>query len=389
MADLLSWLKAKLEIGRGGQENIRCLEGLRGFAVLLVFFVHYIVLGIAAIHSGTWTYRLASGIHNIGHTGVDLFFVLSGFLIYGSLIQKPKPFRTYFARRIERIYPTFLAVLGAYIVLSFVFPDQSKLPGDPWQALLYLAQNLLLLPGIFPLIPIIAVSWSLSYEMFYYLFIPLAISGLHLRLWTPQKRMFFFLFISAGFILYCAVFGGLVRLTMFGTGIVLYELLATRDLRKFPNGAGIIAWTVGMLIILFIPQEQMGIFIVQSDMWASARTTVLFITLFLLCLDCFSNQLHFTARLFTFTPIRYFGNISYSYFLIHGLTLKAYFLLLGRFIPIESLSPLGFWIGVPVSFILTVISALALYLLVERPLSIFPARTHRTSPAPLAEIPPQ
>ena len=53
MADLLSWLKAKLEIGRGGQENIRCLEGLRGFAVLLVFFVHYIVLGIAAIHSGT------------------------------------------------------------------------------------------------------------------------------------------------------------------------------------------------------------------------------------------------------------------------------------------------------------------------------------------------
>ena len=175
---MLDWLTAKLEIGRGGQENIRCLEGLRGFAVLLVFFVHYIVLGASALQDGTWTSRLAIGIHNIGHTGVDLFFVLSGYLIYGSLIHKPKPFRTYFGRRIERIYPTFLVVLGIYLILSFMFPEQSKLPSDPLQAILYLVQNLLLLPGIFPIIPIIAVSWSLSYEMFYYLFIPLVISGL-------------------------------------------------------------------------------------------------------------------------------------------------------------------------------------------------------------------
>lgn len=389
MANLVGWLKAKLEIGRGGQDNIRCLEGLRGFAVLLVFFVHYIVLGAAAIQNDAGSFRLASGLHNIGHTGVDLFFVLSGFLIYGSLIQKPKNFRTYFARRIERIYPTFLAVLGCYIVLSFVFPEQSKLPGDPLQAILYLIQNLLLLPGIFPIIPIIAVTWSLSYEMFYYLAIPLAISGLRLRRWSSNKRMAFFLFISAGFILYCAVYGGPVRVAMFGAGIVLYELLAGRDLRKFPNGAGVLAWVAGMAIILFIPQGQMGIFIVQSKLWSAVRTTVLFVALFLLCLDCFSNQQHLTARIFTYTPIRYFGNISYSYFLIHGLTLKAYFWLLGRFIPVESISPTGFWLGTPVSFLLTIIAALVLYLLVERPLSISPVRTRKTSPIPVVELPPQ
>jgi exopolysaccharide production protein ExoZ len=389
MAIIIKWLIAKLEIERGGQENIRCLEGMRGVAVLLVFFVHYIVLGAGALHEGTWTYGLASGIHNIGHTGVDLFFVLSGFLIYGSLIQKPKPILTYLARRIERIYPTFLVVLGLYVLLSFVFLEQSKIPADPLQAILYLVENLLLLPGIFPLIPIIAVSWSLSYEMFYYLCVPLAISGLRLRSWSPVQRLYLFIAISAGFILYCAFYGGLVRLAMFGAGIVLYELLAIRDFENFPNGAGIVAWAVGMLIILFIPQEQMGIFMVQSDLWSAIRTAVLFISLFLLCLDSFSNHKHLTARLFSFAPIRYFGNISYSYFLIHGLTLKAFFWLLGMFIPVESLSSVGFWVGVPVAFCLTVVSSLVLYLLVERPLSIFPARTRRISPIPLVELPPQ
>jgi len=389
MANLRLWLTAKLEIGRGGQENIRCLEGLRGFAVLLVFLVHYIVLGSAALKGGTWTFELAHGIHNIGHTGVDLFFVLSGFLIYGSLLQKPRRFTTYFARRIERIYPTFLVVLGIYLLLFFGFPEQSKLPGDTPHAILYLVQNLLLLPGIFPLIPIIAVTWSLSYEMFYYLAIPLVISGLRLRLWNSEIRMFFFLILSGGFILYCSIFGGLVRLAMFGAGIVLYELLATRDLRNFPNGAGIFAWLVGMLIILLIPQVQMGIFIVQSNFWSAVRSTVLFIALFLLCLDCFSDRQHFTARLFTYKPIRYFGNISYSYFLIHGLALHAYFWLLYKFIPVGSLSQTGFWIGVPVSFILTVISALVLYLSVERPFSIFPARTRNTSSAQLVDTTPR
>jgi exopolysaccharide production protein ExoZ len=389
MAKLFDRLTAKLEIGRGGQENIRCLEGMRGFAVLLVFFVHYIVLGANALQVGTWTYWLAIAIHRIGHTGVDLFFVLSGFLIYGSLIHRPKPFGTYFSRRIERIYPTFLVVLGLYLMLSFVFPEQSKLPSAPLQTILYFAQNLLLLPGIFPIVPIIAVSWSLSYEMFYYLFIPLVISGLRLRDWNPKKRMYLFLIICAGFILYCAIFGGPVRLAMFGAGIVLYEYLATGNLKKFPNGAGTAAWAIGMLIILIIPQEQMGIFIIQSNLWSAVRTIALFVSLFLLCLDGFSNTKHLTARLYTLTPIRYFGNISYSYFLIHGLTLKAYFWILGKLIPIESLSTTSFWYGMPIAFILTVMAGLALYLLVERPLSIFPARTRKTRPVSLVEAPPQ
>jgi exopolysaccharide production protein ExoZ len=380
MTNYLSWFVTRLEIGRGGQNNIHCLEGLRGFAVGLVFFVHYIVLGSAAIHDGTWTYRIASVLHYWGHTGVDLFFVLSGFLIYGTLIHKPKTTLSYYIRRIERIYPTYLIALSAYVILSFFFPAQSKFPDDPLRALIYLVQNIFLLSGVFPITPIIAVTWSLSYEMLYYLSIPLVISVFRLRSRSPKTRLYFFLIVSVGFILYCALFGGLVRFAMFGAGIILYELFSNLDLRKFPNGAGILAWITGMIIILFIPQQKMGIFIMQSDLWAAVRTAILFVALSLLCMDCISNQQHLTSRIFTYTPLRYFGNISYSYFLIHGLTLKAYFLIVGSIIPIETLGPVGFWIGMPISFSLTIIVALILYLSVEYPLSISPALIRKPRP---------
>ena len=389
MSKYLNSLKTIFEIKRGGQGNISCLEGLRGFAVLLVFLVHYIVLGVPALQNGSWSYYIVYPLHIIGKTGLDIFFLMSGYLIYGSLIRKEKPFAPFFARRIKRIYPAFIVMLGIYILLSFIFPLESKLPGTPLQVTIYILENMLLLPGIFPIPAIISVTWSLSYEVFYYLTIPWTISVLRLRSWKPQHRIYLFLLFSAIFLLLCGKFGGPVRMAMFGAGIVLYELLETRDIKKFPNGAGIIAWIAGITMIEFLPREQIGILVVQNNFWLAVRSGVLFIALFLLYLDCFSDQRHFSARIFSFTPLRYFGNISYSYFLIHGLTLKASFWLLGKIVPIESLGPLGFWLGIPVAFSVTVIAGLALYLLVERPLSIIPAQTQRASMAAIVELPPQ
>jgi peptidoglycan/LPS O-acetylase OafA/YrhL len=104
------------------------MEGMRGIAVFLVFLVHYIILSSNWLGWDTLTFRIASLIHNIGHTGVDMFFMLSGFLIYGSLIQKSRPFSSYLIRRMERIYPPFLTVFSLYLKLSLVFPAYSKLP---------------------------------------------------------------------------------------------------------------------------------------------------------------------------------------------------------------------------------------------------------------------
>ncbi|MBS0174815.1 MAG: acyltransferase family protein, partial [Nitrospira sp.] len=85
----MEWLREKFELARGGTEhNVRAMEGLRGFAVFLVFLVHYATLIRPWIESGSALSRTTNAIHSIGNVGVDLFFVLSGYLIYGSLMAR-------------------------------------------------------------------------------------------------------------------------------------------------------------------------------------------------------------------------------------------------------------------------------------------------------------
>ena len=98
------------------QGRIPELDGLRGMAILLVLVGHYFAVpgtGAASLLNGYW-FRL-------GWTGVDLFFVLSGFLIGGILLDvrdSPNYFKTFYARRFFRIIPLYYAWILLYIVLS-------------------------------------------------------------------------------------------------------------------------------------------------------------------------------------------------------------------------------------------------------------------------------
>jgi len=141
--------------------NLRPMEGLRGFAVFLVFLVHYATFVRAWVAPGSLLGSFAAGIHTIGNAGVNLFFVLSRYLIYGSLISREQFFSRFMLRRIERIYPAFLAVFGVYVLLSFLMPSESKIPAPALSALIYLGENILLLPGLLPIEPLITVAWSL------------------------------------------------------------------------------------------------------------------------------------------------------------------------------------------------------------------------------------
>jgi exopolysaccharide production protein ExoZ len=64
------------------------MEGLRGFAVLLVFLVHYESLLEPWIARDASLLALAHSLLIVGNAGVDLFFLLSGYLIYGSLLTR-------------------------------------------------------------------------------------------------------------------------------------------------------------------------------------------------------------------------------------------------------------------------------------------------------------
>jgi len=364
----MNWLAQRFELSRGGQaDNVRPMEGLRGFAVLLVFLTHYAGMVEPWIAGGTETARIASGLRHVGHAGVDLFFVLSGYLIYGSLMKRPQPFIGFMRRRIARIYPAFLVVFIAYVLLSFAFPSESRIPADPVEAALYLVQNLLLLPGLFPIDPLITVAWSLSFEMLFYLVTPAFIALLGLRRRSRRWRVVFLLGLAGALALHGALLGGPIRLMMFVAGMLLHEALAHRRqaTQASPAGAlvGLLALLAGLGAVL-LPGE--------GHTAQALQVCILFVAWPLLCLVCFGAPSAWLPRAFSWTPLRWLGNMSYSYYLLHGLVLNAGFLLLAQVLPPAGQGAWVFWGLLPVLFALTLAPTAALFLLVERPYSLAP-----------------
>jgi peptidoglycan/LPS O-acetylase OafA/YrhL len=143
------------------------LDGLRGTAICMVVAHHYIFYKYANILGPRW-----------GWAGVDLFFVLSGFLITGILLKSEKNeegLGHFYMRRVLRLFPLYYVCLAIYFVGNAI--AHSPLP---WQ---YLVTYGLYLQGIFPhswmgidhtqvvywSSPGFSVMWSLSIEEFFYL----------------------------------------------------------------------------------------------------------------------------------------------------------------------------------------------------------------------------
>ena len=107
----------RTEVALGGR--IPVLDGLRGIAILLVMVFHVWMFGIVSDYTGigaqyTLGERLYSHVAAVGWVGVDLFFVLSGFLITGILYDSrndPHYYRVFYARRTVRIFPLYYAFL--------------------------------------------------------------------------------------------------------------------------------------------------------------------------------------------------------------------------------------------------------------------------------------
>ena len=94
------------------------LDGVRGLAVLLVLLHHFIESPV-----GSLTGKIALRSSTLFWTGVDLFFVLSGFLITGILLdakERPHYFRNFYVRRCFRIFPLYYAFLVFVFLFSYV-----------------------------------------------------------------------------------------------------------------------------------------------------------------------------------------------------------------------------------------------------------------------------
>jgi peptidoglycan/LPS O-acetylase OafA/YrhL len=98
----------------GGVERISTLDGLRGIAVLLVLLMHFTPDYLMNNRALEWFKKLLQA----GWIGVDLFFVLSGFLITRILLREkgaPNYFKNFYARRALRIFPLYFVTLFIFI----------------------------------------------------------------------------------------------------------------------------------------------------------------------------------------------------------------------------------------------------------------------------------
>lgn len=358
----MGWVSNNFELSRGGAgHNMLPMEGLRGFAVLLVFLVHYCTLAGDWMPPNSAIAFWSGAIHTVGNVGVDLFFVLSGYLIYGSLISRKKPFINFVRKRIARIYPAFCVVFVIYLCLSVAFSQESKIPPETYAAGVYILQNFLLLPGLFPIDPLIAVAWSLSYEMFYYLLIPAVIVLFRLRRRSGRWRTVFFLVVGTAFGAYCATRGGPVRLMMFIAGIMVHEMLNRPRPIALSSRYAVLALICGILAMLLPLRGSSG---------EAVKFLILALSFFVVCYSCFRHPAQGLACTFSWTPLRWLGNMSYSYYLLHGLVLNVGFRLLHRALPTVSHEAL-FFVGVLLPmFIVTLIPTITLYVFVERPFSL-------------------
>jgi peptidoglycan/LPS O-acetylase OafA/YrhL len=321
------------------------MDGLRAIAVLMVFFGHY-----AAIH------------FHPGWMGVDIFFVLSGFLITGILFDsrdKTHRFRNFYVRRTLRIFPVFYALWLVLLVLTPVLHISWK-PIDLLYPL-YLGNYLPLFHAASPpdqsIIQIVANPfrdsipgnqfllyaghfWSLCIEEQFYLFWPLMVFLIGKRstllrlcvatvILSPLLRMAalhflpfpyndHFVFLRFTFLrLDEFLIGGFGALMLRGPRAALMQSTGPLLL-----SAGLVAiaasWLVGRFI-LHLPSD-----IFDNANWiASCGTFFIDIASLGIILICLDGR-NWLSRLLSLAPLRGLGKIAYGFYLFHDIPHLAY-----------------------------------------------------------------
>ena len=176
----------------GSGPRVPALDGVRGLAILLVILFHHTLMAQATAFD-----RIYVNLVRIGWSGVDLFFVLSGFLITGLLVDSkggPHYYRNFYIRRTLRIFPLYYAFLFYVLyVCPWLWPD-TPLAAMAREAMadrseawywLYVPNVLFARDETFGH-PNLAVTWSLAIEEQFYLVWPLivALTSRRALMWT-------------------------------------------------------------------------------------------------------------------------------------------------------------------------------------------------------------
>ena len=321
------------------------LDGLRGLSALGIIVWHYgPCITVAQPGSLLGYVNKALG---LSWVGVDVFFVLSGFLIGATLLREresPRYFSTFYARRMLRILPLYLTVLAAFFAGSALGLSDASSPfayawndnGVPDWSYLPLIQNLFM-PGADQFgSHLLTPTWSLAVEEQFYLIVPfllhvlpraalpatlgsLALLSAALRLWIGPGM-------AAYVLLPCRLDGLFI-------GVLLAWLLSSpaaaewiRRRRRLLLGVGAVLFVPLALPIL---KSGLGSNVLHLPggtllhLWISVCAALLVAVLRV------SSPGEIVPRLLSISPLRWAGLRAYGLYLIHPWPLHLLFPALG------------------------------------------------------------
>jgi peptidoglycan/LPS O-acetylase OafA/YrhL len=297
------------------------LDCIRGLAVLGVLFLHGFEWQYGGFHFGQAA-RAFLEVTQIGSLGVDLFFVLSGFLITGILLdsrEKPHYYSRFYTRRALRILPIY------YLLLLLLFVLHSSSGQFLILSLFYLAN----VTGLFGVSCDYGPLWSLAVEEHYYLLWPLVVKNVR------QKRIV----LACIGIMVCvpllrwACFeinwgrGSLDWYTWFvadglATGSLLAVLLRLWDSRV--KAARLCGFLLICSMTMGLCGKPWGIATRERALGAALQQTTINLFFAGILLSALLLGTSRFSRLVNFPILKFFGYISYGLYLDHLLAFRIY-----------------------------------------------------------------
>lgn len=281
------------------------IQILRAFAALNVVFYH----SIQASSDYHFESLIGRFFNNWGENGVDIFFVISGFIIVYIQHLNKRTATDFFIQRIKRIVPIYWFCSFFIAIIYFFIPEIfNKLQFNLYH---FLSSLFFLSNFFFNKQPLLTAGWTLEYEMFFYLLFALSL------FFKSEKYSFFFICTS---VLILALFGTINLLFiefLFGMLIALIYIYSNFKIKNILSKYSYIFLILG-IVLLCLPLFFFYNFsrYIQSGIPSS-----------LILLGCvFSKQV--TSRVYVFL-----GDASYSIYLTHLFVVRSIFKLGRNFLP--------------------------------------------------------
>lgn len=146
-----------------GTETLYSVQYLRAIAAILVVFFH-----ISVLSQETWGLD-PDRVDHVGAAGVDLFFVISGFIM-AMIVDRPGGFngRQFWIRRFARVAPAYWVITLFVFALALVMPTLFHSTQASFSHLFVSMAFLAVAVGSDSTAPLMVVGWTLNYELFFY-----------------------------------------------------------------------------------------------------------------------------------------------------------------------------------------------------------------------------